>query len=46
MNEAASGAPQDILVERPAEGVIRITLRRPEVRNALRTRARRPTSTR
>jgi enoyl-CoA hydratase len=37
MNEIASGAPQDILVERPAEGVIRITLRRPEVRNALRT---------
>lgn len=36
MNEAAS-APQDILVERPAEGVVRITLRRPEVRNALRT---------
>ncbi len=31
-------APQDIAVVRPAEGVIRITLQRPEVRNALRTR--------
>src|SRR5512143_2587313 len=28
---------QDILVERPAEGVLQITLNRPEVRNALRT---------
>lgn len=31
------GDPQDILVDRPAEGVLRITLNRPQVRNALRT---------
>ncbi len=30
-------ARQDILVERPAEGVLQITLHRPEYRNALRT---------
>ncbi len=29
--------PQDILVERPADGVLQLTLNRPEVRNALRT---------
>ncbi len=29
--------PQDILVERPTEGVLKITLHRPEARNALRT---------
>lgn len=29
--------PQDILVDRPAEGVMRLTLNRPDVRNALRT---------
>jgi len=30
-------SPQDILIERPAEGVLQITLNRPDVRNALRT---------
>ena len=35
MSEAK--APQDIVVARPADGVVRITLQRPEVRNALRT---------
>ena len=34
---AAAGVPQDIVVARPAEGVVRITLHRPDVRNALRT---------
>jgi enoyl-CoA hydratase len=29
--------PQDILVDRPAPGVVRITLNRPDARNALRT---------
>lgn len=29
--------PQDILVDRPASGVVRITLNRPDARNALRT---------
>jgi enoyl-CoA hydratase len=33
----SSGAPQDILVSRPATGVVQITLHRPDVRNALRT---------
>jgi enoyl-CoA hydratase len=37
MSEAATGAPQDIVVAQPAGGVVRITLHRPEVRNALRT---------
>jgi enoyl-CoA hydratase len=37
MSEAAAAAPQDIIVARPAEGVVRITLHRPDVRNALRT---------
>lgn len=32
-----SAAPQDIRVDRPAEGVARITLHRSDVRNALRT---------
>ena len=32
-----TGTVQDILVDRPAEGVARITLNRPEARNALRT---------
>ena len=31
------GVPQDILVDHPAPGVVRITLNRPEARNALRT---------
>jgi enoyl-CoA hydratase len=30
-------SPQDIVVDRPADGVIRLTLNRPDVRNALRT---------
>jgi enoyl-CoA hydratase len=30
-------APQDIVVDRPAPGIVRITLHRPEARNALRT---------
>src|SRR5262245_13275380 len=37
MSEAATTAPQDIIVGYPADGVVRITLHRPEVRNALRT---------
>jgi enoyl-CoA hydratase len=32
-----TSVPEDIVVAHPADGVIRITLRRPEVRNALRT---------
>jgi enoyl-CoA hydratase len=32
-----AATPQDIVVDRPAEGVARITLNRPDVRNALRT---------
>ncbi|GIK85162.1 MAG: 2,3-dehydroadipyl-CoA hydratase [Betaproteobacteria bacterium] len=34
---SGNAAPQDIVVDRPAEGVARITLQRPDVRNALRT---------
>ena len=30
-------SPQDILVDRPAAGVVKLTLNRPDVRNALRT---------
>jgi enoyl-CoA hydratase len=30
-------SPQDIVVDRPADGVVRLTLNRPDVRNALRT---------
>jgi enoyl-CoA hydratase len=30
-------APEDLVVERPAAGVLQLTIRRPEVRNALRT---------
>ena len=38
MNDsAAPSGPQDILVDRPAPGVVRITLNRPDARNALRT---------
>ena len=37
MPETARPALQDILVDRPAIGVTRITLNRPDVRNALRT---------
>jgi len=37
MTSASPIAPQDILLERPAEGVLQITLNRPEARNALRT---------
>jgi len=37
MSEAATTVPQDIIVGYPADGVVRITLHRPEVRNALRT---------
>lgn len=36
--EPASGPPADIVVDRPAAGVLRLTLARPEARNALRTR--------
>jgi enoyl-CoA hydratase len=36
-HSAAPSVPQDILVDRPAEGVVRITLNRPDARNALRT---------
>jgi len=35
--DSADPAPQDILVDHPATGVVRLTLNRPEVRNALRT---------
>jgi enoyl-CoA hydratase len=38
MTPANERAPQDILVDRPAPGVVRVTLNRPEARNALRTR--------
>ena len=38
MTAAIDRATQDILVDRPAPGVVRITLNRPEARNALRTR--------
>jgi enoyl-CoA hydratase len=34
---SGANAPQDIAVDRPADGVVRSTLQRPEVRNALRT---------
>ncbi len=30
-------SPQDIVVDRPADGVVKLTLNRPDVRNALRT---------
>jgi enoyl-CoA hydratase len=33
----SESAPQDIVVDRPVPGVVRITLHRPDVRNALRT---------
>jgi enoyl-CoA hydratase len=36
MSESAS--PRDIVVTRPADGVVQLTLHRPEARNALRTR--------
>ena len=32
-----NATPRDLLVDRPAEAVLRVTLNRPEVRNALRT---------
>jgi len=34
---SVASPPQDIRIERPAEGVLKITLNRPEARNALRT---------
>jgi enoyl-CoA hydratase len=38
MTESAQGeGPRDILVDRPAPGVVRVTLNRPDARNALRT---------
>ncbi len=37
MNDTARPNPQDILVDHPAPGVVRLTLNRPDVRNALRT---------
>jgi enoyl-CoA hydratase/carnithine racemase len=37
MSESAPPAARDILVDRPAPGVVRITLHRPDARNALRT---------
>jgi len=37
MSDSASSARQDIIVARPEEGVVQITLHRPDVRNALRT---------
>ena len=38
MDERAQADLQDVVVDRPATGVVQITLHRPEVRNALRTR--------
>jgi enoyl-CoA hydratase len=35
--EPPAAPPQDILLERPADGVLKITLNRPDARNALRT---------
>jgi len=37
MTEPAGTGPQDVVVDRPVPGVVRITLHRPDVRNALRT---------
>jgi enoyl-CoA hydratase len=45
MSESAPTAPQDIRVDHPVPGVIRITLDRPEVRNALRTQTLREIAT-
>jgi enoyl-CoA hydratase len=33
----SAGAPQDLIAERPADGVLLLTLNRPDARNALRT---------